>query len=280
MKHLHTMLITVVPEIALHAQDSGVDTLFIDMETRGKAERQGHLDTHKSAHTYADVARIAAVLTRAELLVRINPPWEGTSAEVDAAIDAGAQRLMLPMFRNVAEVVDFKRAVAGRVPVTLLVETAASLARLPLILPLLEADDRIHFGLNDLCIDMRLDFLFEVLGGRLLDGPAAFCREAGVPFGIGGVGCLGNGMVPAEWVLSEHVRLGSEWVILSRAFHGGADTLAALLARLDLAVELAALQRCYQELALTGPNVLEANQASLALRAAAINVQQQQQKVA
>lgn len=280
MKRLHTMLITVVPDIARYAQESGVDTLFIDMETRGKAERQGHLDTHKSAHTYADVARIAAVLTKAELLVRINPPWEGTSAEVDAAIDAGAQRLMLPMFRHIAEVDIFKRDVAGRVPVTLLVETAASLARLPLILPLLEPEDRVHFGLNDLCLDMKLDFLFEVLGGRLLDGPASFCREAGVPFGIGGVGCIGQGLVPAEWILSEHVRLGSEWVILSRAFHGGAETLSALLARLDLANELNAMQRCYQQLAMTAPNVLSANQASLALRAAAVNGKHQQPRVA
>nr|WP_267964145.1 aldolase/citrate lyase family protein [Halomonas sp. MCCC 1A11057] len=272
---MHTMLITVVPEIALHAQACGVDTLFIDMETRGKAERQGHLDTHKSAHTYADVARISAVLTTAEVMVRINPPWEGTSAEVDAAIDAGAQRLMLPMFRSVAEVVDFKRAVAGRVPVTLLVETAASLARLPVILPLLDGEDRVHFGLNDLCIDMHLDFLFEVLGGRLLDGPAALCREAGVIFGIGGVGSIGQGTVPAEWIISEHARLGSEWVILSRAFHGGAESLAVLTSRLDLSAELNALQRCYQEFTLTVPSVLEANQANLALRAAAVNIQPQ-----
>lgn len=274
MKRLHTLLITVVPEIASHAQDCGVDSLFVDMETRGKAERQGHLDTHKSAHTYADVARIAAVLTQAQLLVRINPPWEGTSGEVEAAIDAGAQRLMLPMFRTQTEVADFKHAVARRVPVTLLVETATSLARLPVILPLLEEGDRVHFGLNDLCIDMGLGFLFEVLGGRLLDGPAAVCRNAGIPFGIGGVGRLGTGEVPAEWILSEHARLGSEWVILSRAFHGGADTLNQLLAALNLSAELDAIQNCYRELAGSSPSALEANQARLALRAAALDLRQ------
>lgn len=273
MKRLHTMLISVVPEIARHAQECGVDSLFIDMETRGKAERQGHLDTHKSAHTYADVARIAAVLTEAELLVRINPPWDGTPGEVEAAIGAGAQRLMLPMFRMPTEVADFKHAVARRVPVTLLVETAASLARLPVILPLLEKGDRVHFGLNDLCIDMGLGYLFEVLGGRLLDGPAALCRDAGVPFGIGGVGRLGQGEVPAEWILSEHARLGSEWVILSRAFHGGAETLPELLERLDLAAELEVIQRCYQELAIVDPVVLETNQLCLALRAAGVQGQ-------
>ncbi|TFH88266.1 aldolase [Billgrantia azerbaijanica] len=268
------MLISAVPEIAHHAQACGVDTLFIDMEVRGKAERQGHLDTHKSAHTYADIARVAAVLTKAELLVRINPPWAGTPEEVAAAIDAGAQRLMLPMFRTPVEVANFQRAVARRVPVTLLVETAASLARLPLILPLLESYDRIHFGLNDLCLDMGLSFLFEVLGGRLLDGPTALCRNAGVPFGIGGVGRLGEGEVPAEWILSEHARLGSDWVILSRAFHGGAQDLSSLVARLDLAAELEAIRRCYRELTMTEPSVLEATQTRLALRAAAVHGQQ------
>lgn len=76
---MKTLLITADPDIALHAEEAGVDIIFIDMETRGKAERQGHLDTHKAAHSLADVVALAPLVSRAELMVRINPPWARTT---------------------------------------------------------------------------------------------------------------------------------------------------------------------------------------------------------
>lgn len=267
MARLNTLLITVSPDIALHAEACGVSSIFVDMELRGKAERQGHLDTHRAAHTIEDVSRLGSLLTRAELLVRLNPLWEGTLGEVDGAIAAGARRLMLPMFRTPGEVAAFKDMVAGRVPVTLLVETAAALSRLAAILPLLSPGDRVHFGLNDLALDMKLSFLFEVLGGRLLDGPAALCREAGVPFGIGGVGRIGQGNLPAEWIVGEHVRLGSEWVILSRAFHGSVRSLEELRRSIDLSAEIDALARTHSEYLRKSPAELLENQLRLAKKA-------------
>jgi len=264
-----TYFITVDPDIALYAEQCGVTTIFVDMETRGKAERQGHLDTHKAAHTLGDVERLASCLSRAELMVRINPPWEGTAGEVTAAVAAGAERLMLPMFTTQTEVALFKRA-CGPTPVALLVETAAAMARLPAILPLLGREDRIHFGLNDLSIDMKLAFLFEVLAGRLLDGPAAICRAAGVSFGIGGVGRIGHGDLPADCILGEHIRLGSDWVILSRAFHRGAASLAALRESIDLQREIQALLQKAIDWQTAAPEAHEANQAVLADRVAAI----------
>ncbi|MFA7584636.1 MAG: aldolase/citrate lyase family protein [Novosphingobium sp.] len=263
----HTLFITADPEIALHAEASGVDTIFIDMETRGKAERQGHLDTHQAAHTLEHVARISPLLTRAELLVRLNPLWEGTGDEVAGAAAAGAKRLMLPMFRGPREVASFKELVGGRLPVTLLVETGAALMRLSAILPLLEKGDRIHFGLNDLALDLKLGFLFEVLAGRLLDIPSRFCREAGVLFGIGGVGRVGQGTLPAEWIIGEHVRLGSESVILSRSFHNGAQSLAELTRQIDLPAEVASLRQCHNAFLRASAAELLDNQMRLAKKA-------------
>lgn len=266
---MKTMFITADPEIALHAEDCGVELIFIDMEIRGKAERQGHLDTHKAAHSLSDVAALAPLLTRAELMVRINPPWEGTPQEAVDAIRSGAKRLMLPMFRQAAEVAAFKRA-SGLTPVTLLVETSAAMARLPTILPLLDSADRVHFGLNDLSLEMQLNFLFEVIGGRLLDGPAALCREAGVSFGIGGVGRVGEGNLPADWILGEHARLGSDWVILSRAFHGRAASLSELQARIDLRAELSAIRRVSDKWRVASQEELRDNNARLAYKSAEI----------
>ncbi len=238
---MNTFFITNKPDIALHAEACGVSAIFVDMESHGKDVRQGHLDSHKAVHSLHDVEAVARVLTRAELMVRINPSWKGTPNEVADAISAGATRLMLPMFSHVEEVEQFKEA-AGNVPVTLLAETAAALARLPLILPLLDPEDRVHFGLNDLSLEMKLGFLFEVLAGRLLDGSASLCRESDIDFGFGGVGRVGQGELPADWILGEHARLGSDWVILSRAFHGRASSLAELKLHCDLAAEIKAIQ--------------------------------------
>ena len=260
------MLITSAPDVARHAEQCGVDRIFIDMETRGKAERQGHLDTHKSAHGPDDIACVAGALHSAELMARINPPGPELQDEVNAALDAGAERLMLPMFSSTAEVADFVVAVGDRAPITLLVETPAALARLRAWLPLLRPGDDVHFGLNDLSLGAGLRFLFEPLAGGMLDEPAAICRDANVPFGIGGVGRVGQGDVPAEWIIGEHVRLGSQWVILSRAFHGGAANVAELEARLQLADELAQLHRVERAFQAAGDQALHENQQRLARR--------------
>ena len=52
---LKLMFITNDPVIALGAEKAGVDRIFIDLETIGKAERQGGMDTVQSKHTIADV---------------------------------------------------------------------------------------------------------------------------------------------------------------------------------------------------------------------------------
>ena len=46
-------------------------------------------------------------------------------------------------------------------------------------------------------------------------------KRAGLPFGFGGIARIGEGQLPGELVLGEHLRLGSSSVILSRTFHRG-----------------------------------------------------------
>ena len=232
------MFITAEPAVAAFVEACGIDRVFVDLEVRGKRERQGHLDTHVVEHGPDVVPVVAAALQRAELLVRINPLDETSEAEIELVLAGGARRLMLPMFRTAGDVSWFLELVSDRVPVTLLVETPEALAALPEFLPLLRADDQIHFGLNDLAIAFGMSFLFEPLARGMIEQPAQCCREAGVPFGIGGIGRVGQGDVPAEWILGELVRHGADWVILSRAFRGHSDSLAELNSNLDLAQEL------------------------------------------
>jgi hypothetical protein len=77
----------------------------------------------------------------------------------------------------------------------------------------------VYVGLNDLNISMGLRFMFEPLAlGSLADLSAA-ARTRGLRFGFGGIARLDEGLLPGRSVLGEHLRLGSQAVILSRTFH-------------------------------------------------------------
>ena len=101
------MYITNRPEVAKIAQAAGVDWIFVDLETIGKQARQGGLDTVQSKHTVADVAAMRPYVKAGGLLVRVNPIYEGSQAEIDAVIAAGADIVMLPYFKSKEEVAAF-----------------------------------------------------------------------------------------------------------------------------------------------------------------------------
>lgn len=256
---MHWIFITAQPDIAAHADRAGVEQVMVDLEHIGKDERQGHVDTHKSVATVAEVPGVAAALTEAELMVRINPLGPHSRAEIETVLASGAQRLMLPMFRDAREVATFRNLVGMRVPITLLVETPAALAGVASYLPLLAQTDRIHFGLNDLTLAMGYHFVFEPLARGDIDMAARACSEAGVAFGIGGVGRAGQGEVPPDLILGEHVRLGSSWAILSRAFRGSAPNAATLQSEMDMKLELQKLGDIEMMHRSKGPTAVEEN---------------------
>ena len=220
---LKLMYITNRPEIALIAEDAGVDRIFVDMEFIGKDARQAGLDTVKSHHTAQDVAAVAKAVSRAEVLARINPihgalpDYPSSEEEIDAVIEAGADILMLPYFKTVEEVRTFARLAGGRVRTMLLLETPEAAAQVDEILRV-PGIDEIHIGLNDLSIGYGRRFLFEILADGTVEALCLKFREKGIPFGFGGIAAIGKGTLPAEYIIKEHYRLGSGCVILSRSF--------------------------------------------------------------
>ena len=192
--------------------------LWVDLERNGKAERQAGRNTFISTHTLDDVGRIKAVLQRSRLMVRVNPLNPDTDTEVNAVLAQGADLLMLPMFTEAWELQAFCAIVAGRAPVVALLETAGAFESLPewIGTPGLE---EVYVGLNDLHLSMGLHFMFEPLALGLLDTVARLCRAQGLRFGFGGIARLDEGLLPGRDVLAEHLRLGSQAVILSRTFH-------------------------------------------------------------
>ena len=214
---LDLMYITNNPAVALIAEKNGVSRIWIDLETLGKEERQKNMHTVKSHHTVNDVAIISDMLTTSEMLVRINP-WNNTSVdEVEAVISAGADRIMLPMWKNIAEVRAFLETINGRVHTTLLLETKEAVEIIDEVLehPLL---DEIHIGLNDLHLSNGLTFMFELLANGTVECLCDKFKEKGIKYGFGGIARIGEGTLPAEKIVMEHYRLGSTRAILSRSF--------------------------------------------------------------
>lgn len=217
------MYITNKPEVAKIAEDAGVNRIFVDMEYIGKEKRQGGMDTVKSRHTFEDIRKIAEVLKKAELLVRVNPIHEKTEEyvsskkEIDEAIACGAQILMLPYFKTVNEVERFLEYVGGRAKTMLLVETPEAVESIDDILNL-DGIDEVFIGLNDLSLGYEKKFMFELLTDGTVEKLCNKFKQENIPYGFGGIASLGKGTLPAEKIMVEHYRLGSTSVILSRSF--------------------------------------------------------------
>lgn len=220
---LKLMYITNRPEIAQIAESAGVDRIFVDMEYIGKVERQGGMDTVQSHHTIEDITRVKEAITTAQLLVRVNPihaasaSYSSSKDEIDAAIEAGADILMLPFFKTVDEVETFIELVGGRAKTLPLVETPEAVKAIDKILAL-DGLDEIFIGLNDLSLGYGKKFMFELLSDGTVENLCFQFKRKGIPYGFGGIASLGKGMLPSEYVIREHYRLGSTCAILSRSF--------------------------------------------------------------
>ena len=119
----------------------------------------------------------------------------------------------------------------------LLLETPEALARIDDILEI-NGVDEIHIGLNDLHLGMNLDFMFELLSGGIVEYLSKKIRDKGIKFGFGGISRLGKGLLDSSLILSEHYRLGSEIVILSRDFRGGIESYEELIKKINLKKEI------------------------------------------
>ena len=220
---LKLMYITNRPEIATIVEQSGVQRIFIDMEYIGKSDRQGGMDTVQSHHTVEDIRDVKHVVNTAQIMARCNPIHEATEnygsskEEIDAAIAAGADILMLPYFKTVNEVQEFIRLVGGRAKTLPLVETPEAVACIDEILAI-EGIDEIFVGLNDLSLGYGMKFMFQLLADGTVERLCNKFKEKGIPYGFGGIAALGKGALPAERVIAEHYRLGSTCAILSRSF--------------------------------------------------------------
>ena len=228
------MLVTSDHDNILEAQKAGIDRIFFDLEYINKTERQRGRNTLILHNDIEEIPHIRKLITKSELLVRVNAMYPNSKKEIDKAINYGADIIMLPMVVDAEDVRLLVKYVGGRAKVMPMIETAQALARIDDILAV-EGIDEIYIGLNDLHISMGLTFMFELLSGGLVEYAANKIRKAGVKFGFGGMAKIGEGILPAEAILAEHYRLGSNSVILSRTFR---NEVGDNKAKVDLCYEV------------------------------------------
>lgn len=220
---LNLMYITKDPKIAQIAEKAGVNWIFVDMEFIGKACRQGGLDTVQNHHTIKDVVNIKSIVKKAKVLVRVNPihdtlpDYPSSKDEINAVINAGADIIMLPFFKTIEEIKFFIEIVNNRAKTCLLMETPEAACILDQIVKI-PGIDMIHIGLNDMHLALKKKFMFQLLSDGSVEKWANIIKSQNIQFGFGGLASLDGGAVPGKMILKEHYRLGSQMVIISRAF--------------------------------------------------------------
>jgi citrate lyase beta subunit len=207
-------------ELAGAADEAGVDRVGLDLERLGKQERQGAYPERRiSDHRLEQLPSLRARLERAHAFARVNPLNPDSADEIDRAIDAGAEVLMLPYFHTAAEVETFVRLVRGRAFVSLLLETAAAVDDVAAIARVGGVGE-VVVGLNDLSLDLGVSNQFTLLVSPLLDCVADEVRQAGLAFGFGGLADPANDAlpVPPSLVYAQYPRLGATRAFVARRF--------------------------------------------------------------
>ncbi len=207
-------LFSTGPDFIRNAVSAGVDEIIVDCEHIGKAERQAGADTEISLNSLDDLKLVRAS-TQAKVICRINQFGSTIADEIEQAIGAGADEILIPMVRSVKEVEFALDQSHGRCGIGILVETLAALEILQQLagLPL----SRVYVGLNDLAIERRQPNIF----GALTDGTLELIRRAfPAPFGFGGLTLPERGHpIPCRLLIGEMARLDCTFSFLRRSFH-------------------------------------------------------------
>ena len=218
MSDFSLLLFSVDTAFIREAVAGGVAGVIVDWENIGKERRQNFADTEINHHTLADLRAVRAC-TKGRVICRINGVHAGSAEEIDRAVEAGVDEILVPMVRTVAEVEQVLTCVRGRCTVSILVETdaavavSAALARLPLA--------RIYVGLNDLSIDRGSDTIFRAVADGTVEAVRRHVRGA---FGFGGLTLPEGGKpVPCRLLMAEMARLNCSFGMLRRSFRR--DTL-------------------------------------------------------
>lgn len=223
-------------EYAAAAMAAGVSAIVVDWENYDKSARQSGWDTEINCGTETDLIGMRQSIA-GTVICRINNQPGQRVHELRRAAELGADEVLLPMVRSVADVEECLAALPSHCSLGILAETAEALqlaeqwAQLPL--------SRIYVGLNDLQIDTGRATLFSALCDGMVE---AFRRRYEGAFGFAGVTHPDLGRpVPCRLLLAEMARQSCSFAVARRSFR--TDVPQA-----DLSRAVHAIRTCYAEL--------------------------------
>lgn len=232
-------------DVSCQMLNEGVSAAIIDLESRGKNQRQAGFDTEINAHSLSDLRDLRAQTDR-PIFCRIGSA-EITEQELADTINSGADEIIIPMVRHVTEVECILRLINNRCAATVMIETtdAADQAKALSSLPI----NRIYVGLNDLHIDRGTDSIFAPLVDGYMDRIKEQCGD--VPFGFGGLTLPDHGApLAASHLYAEMARLECSFTFLRRSFYR--DTLGK-----DGAQELENMKSVMRKMQMRDPLTVE-----------------------
>ncbi len=208
-------LFTTNATIAKDCLAAGVDAIIIDWENKGKNERQNGYPTQINYDTAEDLINMRKNIS-GKIICRINKFNAGyTPAEIDLAINSGADEIFLPMVENKDEVSRAIELVNNRCKFGILIETekavqnATSFIDLPL--------SRIYIGLNDLQISRQSSNMFLPLVDETVKNIRSIFNQ--IPVGVGGMTHPSEGNpIPAKLLIQQYINLNINFSFLRRAF--------------------------------------------------------------
>jgi len=229
--------------------------VVVDWERRGKIARQAGADTQINADTPEDLAAVRAGQAGV-VLCRVNRWSAWTVAEIELAVDLGADEVLLPMVRRPEEVDAALRVVGGRCGLGILVETTEAVRRVDELVA--RPVSRVYMGLNDLMIDRGGGSLFLALVDGTVDRVARAATGSGIPFGVAGLTVPEAGRpVPCRLVMGALARVGASFTFLRRSFW--ADTAGR-----DVGVEIPRILAAAEHAVRRSPQRIAADRSELA----------------
>lgn len=221
-------------ERAREAMEAGASAVLVDWESADKEARQRGADTEINRFGPRELRNVREAVS-GPVICRINGMHAGSRAEIESALDCGANEIFLPMVRTVEEASRFIEWVGGRARPSILIETRDAVRRAPELgrLPLA----RIYVGLTDLGIDLGSPSLFTPVAEGMVDD---LRPHVGTSFGFGGLTVPERGApIPCVLLMSEMIRLRCDFTFLRRSFWrdasdiGVAEAIARIRRGLD-----------------------------------------------
>ena len=193
----------------------GAAGIVIDLESKGKWERQNGHDTEINFHSTQDIRDLKSAGS-AYVICRCNAINSNSEIELNEIIAAGADEILIPMISTLDEVDFAKNIISNRCDISLMIET-------PQAIELLDALDnqsfkRFFVGLNDLRIARQEPSIFHPVQQGILNTIRSKVKHTSL--GFGGLTLPGHGHpIPVELFMEEMHRLSIDFTFLRRSFY-------------------------------------------------------------